>query len=36
MIKRLKYLLEKEAVAGLDKVEKKELMQLLNENDGLI
>lgn len=28
---RLKYLLEKEVVAGLDKAEKYELQELLNE-----
>jgi hypothetical protein len=33
MKERLKYLLEKEQVAGLDKAERYELQQLLNEKE---
>jgi hypothetical protein len=33
MLKRLKYLLEKEQVSGLDKAERYELQQLLNEKE---
>lgn len=35
LIAILKYLLEKEQVAGLDKSEKYELQKLLNEREGV-